>query len=210
MSSRPLGRDRLGAVARELARREPVFSRVLAAHGPPPLWSRPPVFATLALIILEQQVSLASARAAFERLRAALGTVTAARLAAAEPASLHAAGITRAKTRYLIEAGREVAAGRLRLAALARLDDEQVHERLAALTGIGRWSTDVWLLMVLRRPDVWPVGDRALVVSAARLWRLPEVPDAAVMQAIGERFRPWRSVAARLLWHWYLREGRRT
>lgn len=172
------------------------------------MWSRPPGFATLALIILEQQVSLASARAAFARLRGVVGPVTAANVAAAVPSQLRAAGLTRQKTAYLQEAACAVAGGHLRLAALARMDDAGVHEALTAVKGIGRWSADVWLLMVLRRPDPWPVGDRALQVAARRLWQLPVLPGQDELARLGEPFRPYRAVAARLLWHYYLQAGK--
>jgi DNA-3-methyladenine glycosylase II len=195
--------------ARRLAACDPALGAVVEAHGMPDFWHRPPSFATLALLVVEQQVSLASAKAVFDRLAAALGGVTAATLTAAGTEVLVAAGLTRQKQRYLRLLASAVTGGTLDLAALAGRPDAEARSALLDLTGIGPWTADVYLLSALRRPDVWPVGDRALQVGVAEVLGLPVVPAGAELEALGERWRPVRAVAARLVWHAYLcRRGR--
>jgi DNA-3-methyladenine glycosylase II len=161
------------------------------------------------LFIVEQQVSLASARAVFDRLAEALGGITPATLLAADPEVVGRAGLTRQKRRYIHLLAAAVAEGSLDLAELTERPDDEVRQALLALTGIGPWTADVYLLSALRRPDVWPVGDRALQVGVAEVLELDAVPDPVRLEALGERWRPLRAVAARLVWHAYLcRRGR--
>ncbi len=192
----------------ELVARDRDLAATVARHGPPPLWPRPPGFETLVRIILEQQVSLGSAEAAYERLREAAGRIHPAAIAGTGEALLRAAGLTRQKARYVVAAAEAVSAGRLDLAGLATLDDDDVRVRLTALPGIGPWSAEVYLLMALRRPDAFPSGDIALAASAQRVMALATRPSPAELTGLAERWRPWRAVAARLLWHAYLSERR--
>ena len=193
-----------------LARRDGDLARVVELYGPPPLWSREPGFPTLVHIILEQQVSLASARAAFERLRATVAApLTPRRFLALGDATLRAAGFSRQKTAYCRHLARALADGALDLAALARLPDEAARAELVKLKGVGRWTADIYLLTALGRPDVWPAGDLALAVAAARVKRLPARPTPDELETLGEPWRPLRAVAARLLWHHYLSERAR-
>lgn len=194
----------------ELARRDGDLARVVELYGPPPLWSRVPGFPTLVHIILEQQVSLASARAAFERLRATVSApLTPRRFLALDDATLRAVGFSRQKTAYCRHLARTLADGALDLAALARLPDDAARAELVKLKGVGRWTADIYLLMALGRPDVWPVGDLALAVAAALVKRLPARPTPDELEILGEPWRPLRAVAARLLWHHYLSERAR-
>lgn len=192
-----------GAVAKLAARSRPL-SEVLDRHGIPDFWHRPPGFATLCLFIVEQQVSLASAKAVFERLVEALGEVRHDTVLAAQASALAGVGLTRQKQRYLMELAGAVQSGRLDLDGMAELSDEDVQRSLMAIPGIGTWTADVYLLSALRRPDVWPVGDRALQVGVGEVLRLAEVPDPPELERLGEQWRPYRSVAARLVWHDYL------
>jgi DNA-3-methyladenine glycosylase II len=204
----PLTERSLRAGVATLARREARFASIVARHGPPPLWAREPGFATLVLVILEQQVSLASARATFDRLRTALGTVTPAGVLALDDAALRGVGFSRQKARYARLLADACLAGALRLERLARLDDAAVERELCAVTGIGPWTAQVYALMVLRRPDVFPAGDLALVTAVQRLWRMRARPDRDRVLALAEAWRPLRAVAARLLWHHYLSAAR--
>jgi DNA-3-methyladenine glycosylase II len=198
----------VGAVA-ELAARDQRLGAIVERIGPPPLWARPPGFATLVHIVLEQQVSLASAQAAFDRLLAASGALTPERFLAFDDAELLAIGFSRQKARYGRALATAIAAGRLDLDVLERLDDDEVRAALEAVPGIGPWTSTIYLLMVLGRPDVWPVGDLALVTAIGESLGLGRRPDREEMIALGDAWRPWRSVAARLLWHDYLtRRGR--
>jgi DNA-3-methyladenine glycosylase II len=191
-----------------LARADADLARVVSEYGVPPFWARPAGFATLVLLVLEQQVSLESGRATFDRLTAATGG-TPERILAAADGELRRAGLSRQKERYVRELAASVTSGRLDIDGLAVRSDEEARSALLAQIGIGPWTADCYLLAALRRPDVWPVGDRALQVAVAEVKRLPAVPGAVELLDLGERWRPWRSVAARLLWHGYLsRRGR--
>ena len=201
---RPLTAASLGEAAGWLARRDPDLARIRRRHGPPPMWGRPSGFGTLARIILEQQVSLASAASTFRRLEAGLGRVAPATLAAAGEARIRALGVTRQKTAYLVLLARAVESGALDLAAIGRLPDEEARSVLLRLKGIGPWSADIYLLMALRRPDVWPAGDLALATAARAVKGLRRRPSPEALSRLAEPWRPFRSVAARMLWQHYL------
>ena len=193
----------------ELVGRDPELSALVAEHGVPVLWTRPPGFQSLVLFILEQQVSLASAAAAYTKVRTRIGVMEPVALLATTPEELRIDGVSRQKDRYLRALATAVSSGELDLAALDELTDDEVRRELMALPGIGSWTADVYLLACLNRPDLWPVGDRALQVAVAEALRLDVVPVKDELEAIGERWRPYRSTAARLLWHGYLeRRGR--
>jgi DNA-3-methyladenine glycosylase II len=204
-----LTEETLAQAVRELATRDPDLAGIVDRFGPPPMWGRPAGFTTLVHIVLEQQVSLASAQAAFDRLRDGVDALTPDRFLALDDAQLLAFGFSRQKTRYVRNLARAVASGALDLEGLARLPDEDVHRALVALTGVGPWTASIYLLMVLRRPDVWPATDMALAAAVAEVKGLEGRLDPDQMQALAARWRPWRSVAARLFWHDYLsRRGR--
>ena len=199
----------LAVAVDELTARDADLAGIVARHGRPPLWDREPGFATLLHIVLEQQVSLASARAAFDRLRIAADPLGPSRFLALTDPELLAIGFSRQKARYGRALAAAVDSGALDLDGLGTLDDEAVHAALQAIPGIGPWTSTIYLLMVLGRPDVWPVGDIALAASVADVKGLARRPDATEMAGLGEAWRPWRSVAARLFWQDYLgRRGR--
>ena len=194
----------IAVAVRELAAIDPDLAGIAERHGPPPLWGREPGFETLVRIILEQQISLASAEAAFGRLVRATGVVEPAAIVAAGEEALRSAGQTRQKSRYLVGLARDVLDGRLDLDAVAVADDEDARTMLTGVVGIGRWSADIYLLMALRRPDVWPTGDLALAGAMRRAKGMAANPTGPEQAAVAEAWRPWRAVAARLLWHAYL------
>jgi DNA-3-methyladenine glycosylase II len=194
----------------ELAARDPDLAAIVARHGPPPLWDRPAGFPTLVHIILEQQVSLASARATFYRLVAATDPLTPEAFLRFSDADLLAIGFSRQKARYGRALATGILEGALDLDALAALDDDHVRLALEAIPGIGRWTSTIYLLMVLGRPDVWPIGDIALATAVGQVKGLASRPDPDALTLIGEAWRPWRSVAARLFWHDYLARRRTT
>jgi len=205
-----LTRDVLRRAAAELARRDPDLRRILQRLGPPPLWARPPGFRTLIRIVLEQQVSLASARATFERLLRRVRPFTPARFAAIGEGRVRSFGVTRQKAGYCLHLAAAILDGRLDLRAVSRMDDATAASALTGLKGIGPWTADIYLLMALRRPDVWPTGDIALARSAREIKRLRRRPSAARLARLALDWRPYRSVAARMLWQHYLaeRDGR--
>lgn len=195
---------------REVAALHPDLAAELDDHGVPERWWRPPGFPSLVLLILEQQVSLASAAAAYGRVRDRAGAMTPTALLATTPEQLREDGVSRQKDRYLRALATAVDTGELDLDALADLPDDEVAAALTALPGIGRWTAEAYLLACLDRPDVWPIGDRALQVAVGERLGLAEVPVGEVLEELGEQWRPHRSTAARLLWNGYLvRRGRR-
>jgi DNA-3-methyladenine glycosylase II len=200
--------ERPAAIA-ELSRRDPPFATIVQRFGPPPAWDREPGFPALLQIVLEQQVSLASARAAFDRLSAAVDPLTPRGFLRLDDAELLAIGFSRQKARYVRALAMAVRDGSLDLDGLAARDDEQVDAALRTIPGIGPWTATIYRLMALRRPDAWPVHDIALAQAVAELWELPARPSPEEMLTIAEGRRPWRAVAARLLWHYYLSTPRR-
>ena len=189
---------------RALATVDTDLAGIAERHGPPPLWAREPGFETLVQIILEQQVSLASAEAARQRLVWAAGVIEPDAIVRAGEEVLREAGLTRQKARYLTGLARDVREGRLDLASVAEAGDDDARERLVSVLGVGRWTADIYLLMALGRPDIWPTGDLALAGAMRRAKGLAALPSAVEQTAIAEPWRPWRAVAARLLWHAYL------
>ena len=194
----------LRRAARALAARDEDLGRVLARLGTPPMWAREPGFPTLVLIILEQQVSLASARAAFNRLLELTSPLNPQGFLALGDAELRAAGFSRQKTAYCRHLAALIEAGELSPEGLARLGDEEARRELLRVKGVGPWTADIYLLMALRRPDVWPTGDLALAAAAHEVKRLPARPTYAELDRLADHWRPHRAVAARLLWHHYL------
>lgn len=194
----------LAAAVEALGALDPALGRVVARYGPPPMWAREPGFPTLVHLILEQQVSLASALAAFTRLRAAADPLTPDAFLALDDAQLLEIGFSRQKSRY----GRALAAavldGSLDLDALPHVDDRDVDASLTAVPGIGPWTATIYRLMVLLRPDAWPVHDIALAQAIAEIRGLAARPAPEEMLVLAEGWRPWRAVAARILWHHYL------
>jgi DNA-3-methyladenine glycosylase II len=189
-----------------LSRIDPELCRVIIQLGNPPLWSREPGFPTMIHIILEQQVSLASAEAAFARLEAAAGELTPERFLSLTDAELREIGFSRQKTGYGRELSRAILSGELDLAGLQSLDDATVRSKLMAIRGIGPWTADIYLLMALLRPDVWPSGDLALAKAVQKINGLAERPEPDALDAMARRWTPWRAVAARILWHYYLNQ----
>lgn len=188
----------------ELARRDPHLAAVVARHGAPPLWDRPPGFQTLVQIILEQQVSLSAGRAAYGRLERLAGAVTPDRVAALTETDLRSAGLTRQKSSYIRGLAQAIVAGEFDPNALAELDDAGARASLIGLRGVGAWTADIYLLMALGRADIWPSGDLALVAAMREVKRMRALPTPTRIERITRAWSPWRAVAARVLWHHYL------
>jgi len=192
-----------------VAAKTPPFKIILDRFGVPPLWDRPAGFSTLLYIILEQQVSLASAKATYEKLLLKMGSIDPQAFLKLDDDELKSAGFSRQKTLYGRGVAREIIEGHLNLGQLSSMPDELVKTKLMSIKGIGHWTSGIYLLMVLLRPDVWPHGDRALAVAAYEVFNLSDVPDYSTLQQMAELWKPWRSVAARLLWHHYLGTSRK-
>jgi DNA-3-methyladenine glycosylase II len=203
MPAREISGKRLQQALDHLAARDGDLARAIQLVGTPPPRRRPPGFASLLWIIVGQQVSTASANAIWRKLCGEGEPPTAERFLALTDEQLKAAGFSRAKMVY----GRDLAAsirdGRLDLDALAAMTDDEAVGRLTAVRGLGRWSAEVYLLSCLCRPDVLPADDLALLSAAQKVKRLPARPTAGALRTMAEHWRPWRSVAARVLWHYY-------
>ncbi len=189
-----------------LCSRDPDLAYIMKNLGPPPMWAREPGFPTLMLFILEQQVSLSSARAAYNRLLAAVSPLTAERFLTLDDASLKTIGFSRQKIVYGRDLAEAIAVGRLNLDALELMDNRTARSKLMKIKGIGPWTADVYLLMALLRPDIWPKGDLALLVAVQKLKGLDSRPKPDEFENIGTFWQPYRAVAARLLWHYYLNQ----
>ncbi len=190
----------------ELARRDEDLAGVVERYGGPPLWVREPGFPTLVYIILEQQVSLASAKAAFDRLNAAVRPLMPGRFLKLDGHELKRIGFSRQKAHYAQLLAQALARRYFDLRLLHNLHDDAARKMLIALKGIGPWTADIYLLSALRRPDIWPVGDLALATAVQAVKKLRRRPSPEKLEKMSVPWRPWRAVAARLFWHHYLSE----
>ena len=202
--ARALTRSLLGEGARELAARDETLASIHRRLGDPPIWGRRPGFPALVKIILEQQVSLRSAAAMYRRIEAHAGSMTPLAIATVGVAGLREIGVTRQKAAYCHGLARRVIDGTLDFAAVARASDDEGRRMLLEVPGIGPWSVDIYYLMALRRPDVWPRGDLALAAAIRDVKGLRALPSHEQQEKLSRGWAPWRSVAARLLWAHYL------
>ena len=201
---RPLTQKTLALAARELAARDQLLAAIHATYGDPPLWQRATGFRTLVHIILEQQVSLSSAKSMLVRLETAIQPFTAERFLELGEMRLRGLGVTRQKSSYLLHLSESIVGGRLGLSGLSRLSDDEVLVQLTQIKGIGLWSANIYLLMAMRRTDIWPAGDLALAVALKELKGLATRPSPEELEVMAEAWRPHRAVAARMLWQYYL------
>ena len=181
-----------------------MLARIFATHGDPPLWRRASGFTTLVHIILEQQVSLKSAKSMLVRLQTSIEPFTPPRFIQLGDSYLRGLGVTRQKSAYLLHLSECVVNGELSFTKLARMSDDEARFVLTRIKGIGSWSADVYLLMAMRRADIWPAGDLALAVAMKDLKGLPHRPGPEELERLAEHWRPYRAVAARMLWQYYL------
>ncbi len=192
---------------KRLIKKDKTFGLIQERYGLPPNWSRPQGFDALAKIILEQQVSLASANAHFSKLKHAVGDFIPANLLQLTDAEMRDCQISRQKTRYLRELSKAVLSNQLQLEALPKLPEAEIRQQLTAIKGIGHWTTDVYLLFCLQQKDVFPIGDIAIVNTVKELYNLHEREQ---MLDLAESWRPLRSLATYFLWHYYLSKRKRT
>ena len=187
-----------------LSEEDPILAGVVKEYGTPILLDRPADFSTLVYTIQEQQVSLASARATYTKLNARLPDLTPSALLSLTDEELHNIGFSRQKARYSRILARTIIDGTLDLTDLGTKTDDEVFSTLTSLTGIGPWTANIYLLSALKRPDIWPAGDLALQVAAQELYEWDERPGRDEFRSFGDRWKPYRAVAARILWQYYL------
>ena len=191
--------NRLGRIDKDL------YS-VIKRHGHPPMWTRPATFQTLILTILEQQVSLASAYAAFKKLRQKIGYVTPTKILSLSDAELKACYFSRQKIIYARELARAVQSKQLNLKKISSAHEDEVRNELKKIKGIGDWTVDVYLMHALQRTDLFPLGDIALVNSLKETKQLHPHTTREDLLAIAEPWRPYRTIAAMILWHSYIQK----
>ena len=190
----------------KLAKKDADLADIIKQHGHPPMWIRPNTFQTLILFILEQQVSLASAYAAFKKLKEKIGMVTPSKILALTDEELRACYFSRQKIIYAGELAKAVQSKQVRLKKLSLLPDEEVRNVLIQLKGIGHWTIDVYLMHALQRTDLFPLGDIALVNSLKEVKQLPKDVNREKMLKIAEPWRPYRTIASMILWHAYIQK----
>lgn len=189
---------------RILSVRDRDLAYVINRFGNPPQWKREPSFATLIQIILEQQVSSASAKATFKKLIAAITNLTPETFLTLDDIQLKAIGFSRQKTRYGRELARAIIDGQLDLKSLEKLDDLAIRKKLTQIKGIGDWTVDMYLMMALQRQDVFPSKDLAVAIAIKEIKNLSERPKSTQLESIAEIWQPYRAIATKILWHYYL------
>ena len=189
---------------KELSDRDFDLAEVIDRYGYPDRWQREPGFATLIRIILEQQVSYASAKAAFKRLNDAVADLTPESFLTLDDDRLKAIGFSRQKTRYGRGLAQSIIDGTLDLAYISTLDDAEIRKELTKIKGIGDWTVDIYLMMALQRLDVFPSKDLAVAIAVKEIKKLSARPTANELESIARSWQPYRAIATKILWHYYL------
>ncbi|MBC8337424.1 MAG: DNA-3-methyladenine glycosylase 2 family protein [Rhodospirillales bacterium] len=198
---------RLNSALGALIDQDANLARAYEAAGAPASRKRAPGFPSLLRIIINQQVSVQAGKAIWTRLEEGLKAVTPEAVLENSADTLRGYGLSRGKAMYARELAGAIAEGSLDLNALKRMDDTEVLLQLTRIKGIGRWTAEIYMMFALGRPDIWPVGDLALAASVERLLGLKKRPDPKKLESIAENWRPWRTSAAVLLWHYYSHAG---
>lgn len=188
----------------DLTGRERMFAAIFEQHGAPPDWSREPGFISLSRIILEQQVSLASANAHFQKLQAYIGDFSPANILKLTDEEMRVCQISRQKSTYLRALSTAICNGDIDLPNLAQLSETEVRTKLTAIKGIGHWTADIYLMFCLQAKDIFPIGDIAVVHTVRELGGAQTLEQ---IRLLSEQWRPLRSLATYLLWHYYLKKG---
>ena len=193
----------------EVCKMDTDLNGILQKYGYPPMWSRANTFESLVHIILEQQVSLASALSALNKLKERVQEISPARVLLLTDEELRACYFSRQKTLYVKHLAEEIVSGKLKLEALVQLSNDDVRKQLCAVKGIGNWTVDVYLMFVLQRADVFPVGDLAAVNALKKVKGLPASVSREELLLIADGWKPYRTIATMVLWHFYLEERKR-
>lgn len=188
----------------ELAAADAHLDHVINTYGYPPLWSRPNTFETLVHVILEQQVSLASALSALNKLKERVQEITPARVLLLTDDEFRACYCSRQKTTYIKYLAEALLSDQINLAAFEQMPDDEIRAQLVALKGIGNWTVDVYLMFVLQRSDIFPIGDLAAVNALKRVKELPRDITKDEVVSIATQWQPYKTVATMILWHYYL------
>lgn len=211
-NNRPILSDRTYYVGiSELSARDSELAAVVSKWGNPPFWTHPSGFPGIVIAILSQQVSLESAQATFTKLENSIRSINPEEFLALDASKLLALGFSRQKASYVRGVAEEMMVGELDWDDIESMDNEQARTRLMSLRGVGPWTADTYLLFALRRSDAWPSGDLALEKAIHEVRGLSTILSTEEVDKIAASWMPWRAVAARILWHHYLKErGRNT
>lgn len=193
-------------ICNKLARIDKDLHLIIRKHGHPPMWTRPATFQTLILTILEQQVSLASAYAAFKKLKERIGYVTPSKILALTDVELRACYFSRQKIVYARELAKAIQSKQLNLRKISSIHEDEIRFELKKIKGIGDWTVDVYLMHALQRTDLFPLGDIALVNSLKEVKKINGHTTKEDLLAIAEPWRPFRTIAAMILWHSYIKK----
>ena len=199
-------RQNFHSICDKLARKDRHLFAIIRQYGYPPMWTRRGNFQTLIHIILEQQVSLASARAALNKLRERIGTITPKKLLALSDEDLKTCYFSRQKTVYARYLANAIVSKQIILKKFSDLDDAEIRRQLKTIKGIGDWTVDVYLLFALQRTDLFPLGDLAMVNALKEVKQLSKETKQEELLKLAERWRPYRSIATILLWHYYIQK----
>ncbi|HEV8285384.1 MAG TPA: DNA-3-methyladenine glycosylase 2 family protein [Chitinophagaceae bacterium] len=199
-------KDNFHSLCNKLTSKDKHLRFVVKQYGYPPVWTRTASFQTLIHIILEQQVSLASARAALNKLKDRLGNITPKKLLTLSDEDLKACYFSRQKTVYAKCLAQAMVSKQINLKKLSILDDAEIRQQLKTIKGIGDWTVDVYLLFALQRTDVFPLGDLAMINALKEIKQLTKETKQEEFLKLSEPWRPYRSIAAMLLWHYYIQK----
>ncbi len=189
-----------------LAKKDKHLKNIIAQYGYPPMWQRKPNFETLIHIILEQQVSLASAKAALNKLKEKIGNITPKKLLKLTDEELKACYFSRQKTIYARHLAASIVNGELSIKKIVSASNDEIRSELTKIKGIGNWTVDIFLLMGLQRSDIFPIGDLAVINSLKKHKELPHHISREEILLLTERWKPHQSVAAMILWQAYIKE----
>src|SRR5947207_9377635 len=193
-------------ICNKLAKKDKHLLSIIKQYGYPPIWTRAASFQTLIHIILEQQVSLASARAALNKLKEKLGSITAKKLLALSDEELKACYFSRQKMVYAKCLANAIVSKQLNLKSFLTLEDAEIRQQLKMIKGIGDWTVDVYLLFALQRTDIFPLGDLAMISALKEIKQLNKETKKEEFLKLSEPWKPYRSIATMLLWHYYIQK----
>ncbi|WP_265426924.1 DNA-3-methyladenine glycosylase family protein [Chryseobacterium sp. YIM B08800] len=196
--------DNFQDLCKHLASQDQDLKLILENHGYPPMWTRENTFETLVHIILEQQVSLASALAALNKLKEKLTEITPEKILQLNDEEMRECYVSRQKNIYIKGLANAIVNGEIDLEKLSKMSNDELRKELVNLKGIGNWTVDVYLMFTLQRTDIFPIGDLAAVNALKRLKQIPTKSTKEEILEISERWKPFRSIASMMLWHYYL------
>lgn len=201
-----LNKVNLSSLCDLLSKKDQHLKIIIEQYGYPPLWTRPATFPTLIQIILEQQVSLASAKAAFVKLKEKLVIITPKKLLLLTDGEMKACYFSRQKMVYARHLAEAIVTKQLNLEKLSLMPDEKLREELKRIKGIGDWTVDIYLLFALQRTDIFPTGDLAMINAFKEIKQIKKQVTKEEIIALSESWKPHRSIATMLLWHYYIQK----